>query len=61
MRRYKQDEQTGKVIDIRAGAEAFFHTPNDWHIYMGEQEPRDKRIRARILQRSIRSKLIPIS
>jgi hypothetical protein len=46
---YKRDWQTGKVLDIHAGAEAFFHTPNDWHIYMGEKEPRDKRIRARIL------------
>ena len=46
--KYKQDEQ-GKVIDIRAGAEAFFAASNNWHIYMGEKEPRDKRIRARIL------------
>ena len=46
--KYKQDE-SGKVIDIRAGAEAFFHEPDDWHIYMGVKEPRDKRIRARIL------------
>lgn len=47
--KYKQDEQTGKVIAIEAGAEAFFHDPGDWHVYMGEKEPRDKRIRARIL------------
>lgn len=47
--RYKQDAQ-GKLIDIRAGAEAFFHTHDDWHIYMGEKEPREKRIRATILQ-----------
>lgn len=46
--KYKQDE-SGKVIDIRAGAEAFFHDPGDWHIYMGVKEPRAKRIRARIL------------
>ena len=47
--RYKREWQTGKVIDIQAGAEAFFHTTNDWHVYLGEKEPRDKRIRARIL------------
>jgi len=47
--KYKQDEQTGKVIAIEAGAEAFFHNPGDWHVYMGEKEPRAKRIRARLL------------
>jgi len=46
--KYKQDEG-GKVINITAGAEAFFHNPGDWHIYMGEDKPREKRIRARIL------------
>ena len=47
--KYKQDEQTGKVIDITAGAKAFFKNPGNWHVYMGEKEPRAKRIRARIL------------
>lgn len=47
--KYKQDEQTGKVIAIQAGAEAFFKDPGNWHVYMGEKEPRDKRIRAHIL------------
>lgn len=47
--KYKQDEQTGKVIDIRASAEAFFKSPDNWHVYMGKREPRTKRIRARIL------------
>jgi hypothetical protein len=46
---YKRDWQTGRVVNIRAGAEAFFHTPNDWHIYLGKKETRDKRIRARFL------------
>lgn len=45
--KYQQDD-SGKVIDIRAGVEAFF-AQDDWHIYMGEKEPRSKRIRARIL------------
>ncbi|HEY0171734.1 MAG TPA: hypothetical protein VGB98_11985, partial [Pyrinomonadaceae bacterium] len=48
--RYKQDETSGRVIDIRAGVEAFFHTPNDWHIYLGVREPREKRIRAEIFK-----------
>jgi hypothetical protein len=48
--RYRQDEQTGKGIDIRAGVEAFFHTPNDWHIHLGKREPREKRIRADIFK-----------
>jgi hypothetical protein len=46
--KYKQGEG-GEVLNITAGAEAFFHSPGDWHIYMGEREPREKRIRARIL------------
>jgi hypothetical protein len=47
--KYKQDEQSGKVIAIEAGAEAFFKDPGNWHVYLGEKEPRAKRIRARIL------------
>lgn len=45
---YKYREQ-GELIDIRAGAEAFFDFRNAdaWHIYLGEKEPREKRIRAR--------------
>jgi hypothetical protein len=46
--KYQRDE-TGKVLKIQAGAEAFFHTPDDWHIYLGQRDPRAKRIRARIL------------
>ena len=45
---YKYNSQ-GRVIDIRAGAEAFFQDPRVWHIYMGER-PREKRIRALILK-----------
>jgi hypothetical protein len=47
--KYKQDE-SGNVIDIRAGVEAFFHTPDDWHLYIGVDEPRTKRIRADIFK-----------
>lgn len=40
----------GELIDIRAGAEAFFSLsdPGAWHLYIGEREPREKRIRASI-------------
>ena len=48
--RYKQDETTGNVIDIRAGVEAYFHDPGDWHVYVGEREPREKRVRADIFK-----------
>ncbi len=48
--KYKQDETSGRIIDIHAGAEAFFHTPDDWHLYLGEKEPREKRIRAPIFK-----------
>lgn len=48
--RYKQDETSGSLIDIRAGVEAFFHTPDDWHVYIGEREPREKRVRADIFK-----------
>jgi len=45
---YKRDEQ-GRVLDIRASADAFFHKPDDWHIYLGKREPRKNRIRAHML------------
>lgn len=48
--RYKQDETSGNVIDIRAGVEAYFHDPGDWHVYIGEREPREKRVRAEIFK-----------
>lgn len=40
----------GELIDISAGAEAFFSLsdPGAWHLYIGEREPREKRIRASI-------------
>lgn len=47
---YKYDDE-GRVLDIHAGAEVFFdyHHMNNWHFYLGEKEPRDKRIRAKII------------
>ena len=48
---YKFDKE-GRVVDIHGGAEAFFdyRSMNNWHLYLGEREPRDKRIRAEILR-----------
>lgn len=41
-----------ELIDIRANAEAFFDfsDANAWHLYLGENEPRERRIRAEIFQ-----------
>lgn len=49
---YKIDD-TGALIEIGGGAEAFFdfHNPNAWHLYLGIDEPRERRIRAEIIQR----------
>lgn len=42
----------GELIDIHGGAEAFFNLDDAslWHLYLGEREPRAKRIRAEIFQ-----------
>lgn len=47
---YKQDG-SGKLIDIRGGAEAFFSLSDAslWHLYLGQRDPREKRISARML------------
>ncbi|MDA0167647.1 DUF1080 domain-containing protein [Solirubrobacter taibaiensis] len=38
----------GELIDLRGGAEAFFdfHDFDAWHLYLGQKEPRERRIRA---------------
>ncbi len=48
---YKYND-AGKLIDIHGGAEAFFTLgdSNAWHLYLGEKEPRDRRIIAKIFQ-----------
>jgi hypothetical protein len=48
---YKYDAD-GRLIDIRGGAEAFFslHDASLWHLYLGEKDPREQRIRADIFQ-----------
>ncbi|MGH8067489.1 MAG: hypothetical protein ACRERE_20095 [Candidatus Entotheonellia bacterium] len=42
----------GEMIDIRGGTEAFFdfYDASAWHLYIGEREPREKRIRAQIIE-----------
>jgi hypothetical protein len=48
--RFAYDE-SGALIDIHGGAEAFFDfsDASHWHLYLGQNEPTDKRIRAEIL------------
>lgn len=40
-----------KFVTARAEAEAFFdfHNPNNWHLYLGQKEPREKRVRVQML------------
>jgi hypothetical protein len=49
---YRTDQTDGKLLDIRGGVEAFFDfkDASAWHIYLGEREPREKRIRAEIFR-----------
>ena len=39
------------MIDIAASAEAYFDfaSPRNWHFYLGQDEPEDRRIRAELL------------
>jgi len=41
----------GKLLSIHAGAEAFFdfHRADAWHVYLGQDQPREKRIRADVV------------
>lgn len=41
-------ESAGELVDIRGGSEAFydFNDASKWHLYLGERDPREKRIRA---------------
>ncbi len=48
---YKYDEDEGRIIDIAGSAEIFFSFTDlaAWHLYLGEKEPREKRIQAEII------------
>ncbi len=49
--RYKKGDD-GELIDIHAGAEVFYnlHDSSAWHVYLGQREPREKRLRSRLFQ-----------
>ena len=49
---YSLPEDSGKVIKMRALAEVFFDFNNsqNWHVYIGQDQPDAKRVRAEILQ-----------
>ncbi len=48
---YQYDEASGDLIKIHGGLEAFYNlnNPDDWHLYLGINEPRESRIQARVL------------
>lgn len=48
--RYKFDD-AARLVDIGASAEMYFSfsDPSAWYLYLGQKEPREKRIRAKIL------------
>jgi hypothetical protein len=48
---YKVDDE-GALIDIGGGSEAFFNfnKAEDWHLYLGIDEPRDRRVRAQFFK-----------
>jgi len=45
-------DDPGRILDIRASAEAFFdfHRADNWHLYIGQDDPTAKRIRAEVLR-----------
>jgi hypothetical protein len=49
---YKYDPATGSVINVIGAAEAFFdfNRPEAWHLYLGQDEPQEKRIRAALFE-----------
>jgi hypothetical protein len=44
-------KNSGDLLQISGSAEAFFSAadPDDWHLYLGQDEPESKQIRADIL------------
>jgi hypothetical protein len=50
--RFKYDEYTGAMLDVIGAAEVFFDfsRPNAWHLYLGEDNPLEKRIRAKVFK-----------
>lgn len=50
--RFKYDPVKGAMLDVIGVAEGFFdfNRPEAWHLYLGEDEPPEKRIRAKIFK-----------
>jgi hypothetical protein len=50
--KYRFDKDNGNLIDINGSAEGFFNfnNPNDWHLNVGLDEPRDRRVHARLFK-----------
>ena len=49
--KYKYDD-AGSLISIKGSAEAFFdfHDADKWHLYVGQKDPKEKRIQAEIFK-----------
>ncbi len=48
---YRFPKDSGELLDVAGAAEAYFSAadPSSWHLYLGENRPESKRIRADIL------------
>ena len=48
---YQFPKGSGELLDVSGSAEAYFSAadPSSWHLYLGENKPESKRIRADIL------------
>ena len=47
---YRLPKSSGAVIDAYAAAEGYFAGADDWHFYLGEKDPREKRMRAYVIK-----------
>jgi hypothetical protein len=50
----KSGDPNFKLVEAHAGAEAFFdfHNSNNWHLFVGQRDPREKRVRVKMLSLS---------
>jgi hypothetical protein len=46
---YRFPKTNGELLDVGGAAEAYFTAADSWHLYLGEDQPESKRIRADIL------------
>ncbi len=47
---FSDSDPMKKLIQAHGGAEAFFDRGGDWHFFLGERDPRSKRVTAEILK-----------